>query len=158
LKSADGYEIYGATDKGTFKRLRTVSKKSSRWKHKKLIKGRQYKYYVTAYKNINGKRVILSRSLPVYSMTKGGKYGNPLKIRVKRPLVKVKQGKKVRLLVKVTGRKMKKTGKKIRYVSLDSSVASVSKEGVITGRKRGSCTVYCIARNGFSKKVKVKVE
>ena len=158
VKSADRYEIYGATDKGTFKRLRTVSKKSSRWKHKKLIKGRQYKYYVTAYKNINGKRVILSRSLPVYSMTKGGKYGNPLKIRVKRPLVKVKQGKKDRLLVKVTGRKMKKTGKKIRYVSLDSSVASVSKEGVITGRKRGSCTVYCIARNGFSKKVKVKVE
>ncbi len=158
VKSADGYEIYGAKDQGTYKRLRTVSKKSSRWKHKKLKKGRQYKYYVTAYKNINGKRVILSRSLPVYSMTKGGKYGNPLKIRVKRPLVSVKKGKKVRLRVKVTGRKMKKAGKKIRYVSLDPSVAKVSKKGVITGRKRGTCTIYCIARNGLSKKVKVKVK
>ena len=158
VKSADGYEIYGAKDQGTYKRLRTVSKKSSRWKHKKLKKGRQYKYYVTAYKNINGKRVILSRSLPVYSMTKGGKYGNPLKIRVKRPLVSVKKGKKVRLRVKVTGRKMKKAGKKVRYVSLDPSVAKVSKKGVITGRKRGTCTIYCIARNGLSKKVKVKVK
>ena len=129
-----------------------------KWTHKKLKKGRQYKYYVTAYKNINGKRVILSRSLPVYSMTKGGKYGNPLKIRVKRPLVSVKKGKKVRLRVKVTGRKMKKAGKKIRYVSLDPSVAKVSKKGVITGRKRGTCTIYCIARNGLSKKVKVKVK
>ena len=158
VKSADGYEIYGAKDQGTYKRLRTVSKKSSRWKHKKLKKGRQYKYYVTAYENINGKRVILSRSLPVYSMTKGGKYGNPLKIRAKRPLVSVKQGKKVRLRVKVTGRKMKKAGKKIRYVSLDPSVAKVSKKGIVTGKKRGTCTVYGIAWNGLSKKVKVKVK
>lgn len=35
VKSAEGYEIYGAKDQGMYKRLRTVSKKSSRWKHKK---------------------------------------------------------------------------------------------------------------------------
>ena len=69
-----------------------------------------------------------------------------------------KKSKKARLRVKVTGRKIKKAGKKIRYVSLDPSVAKVSKKGVITGRKRGTCTIYCIARNGLSKKVKVKVK
>lgn len=158
VKSADGYEIYGAKYNGKYKRLQTVSKKSVKWKHKRLKKGRQYKYYVTAYKNIGGKHVILSRSLPVYSMTKGGKYGNPLKIRVKKSLVRVKAGKKVRLRVKLTGKKMGKTGKKVRYVSLNPSVAKVSKKGIVTGRKCGTCTVYCIAQNGLSKKVKIKVK
>lgn len=157
VKSADGYEIYGAKYNGKYKRLQTLRKKAGKWRHKRLKKGRQYKYYVTAYKNIGGKRAILSKSLPVYSRTKGGKYGNPLKVWVKRSLVSVKSGKKIRLRVKVKGKKIKKAEKKVRYVSSNSFVAKVSKKGVITGKKCGNCTVYCIAQNGLSKKVKVKV-
>ncbi len=158
VKSADGYEIYGAKSNGKYKRLRTVNKKSNNWTHKKLKKGTQYKYYVKAYKKVDGKRVILAKSLPVYSTTKGGKYGNPLKIELKKTRVSVKSGKKVRIRVKVTGKKISKAGKKVRYVSSNPSVAKVSKKGVITGKKRGSCTIYCIAQNGLYKKVKVKVK
>ena len=43
----------------------------------------------------------------------------------------------------------------MRYVSSNPSVAKVSSKGIITGKKRGSCTVYCIARNGVYKKIKV---
>lgn len=158
VKSADGYEIYGAKSNGKYKRLRTVSKKSNNWTHKKLKKGTQYKYYVKAYRKIGGKQVILAKSLPVYSTTKGGKYGNPLKIELKKTRVSVKSGKKVRIRVKVTGKKISKAGKKVRYVSSNPSVAKVSKKGVITGKKPGSCTIYCIAQNGLYKKVKVKVK
>lgn len=158
VKSADGYEIYGAKSNGKYKRLRTVNKKSNNWTHKKLKKGTQYKYYIKAYKKIDGKRVILAKSLPVYSTTKGGKYGNPLKIELKKTHVSVKSGKKVRIRVKVTGKKISKAGKKVRYVSSNPSVAKVSKKGVITGKKRGSCMIYCIAQNGLYKKVKVKVK
>lgn len=157
VKSADGYEIYGAESNGTYKRLRTVSKKSDTWKHKKLKKGKSYKYYVTAYQKAGGKKIVLAKSLPVYSTAAGGKYGNPSKITAKKTYVSVKSGKKVRLHVQVTGKKLSKTGKKVRYVSSNPAVAKVSGQGVITGKKRGSCTVYCIARNGLYKKVKVKV-
>lgn len=157
VKSADGYEIYGAASNGKYKLLRTTGKKTVKWTHKKLKNGKQYKYYVIAYKTIDGKRVILSKSLPVYSMTKGGKYGNPSKIGIKKTNVSVKSGKKISLRVKVTGKKLSKTGKTVRYVSSNPSVATVSKKGVIIGKKHGSCTIYCIARNGLYKKVKVTV-
>lgn len=158
VKSADGYEIYGAKSNRKYQHLRTVSKKSDQWKHKKLKKGEQYKYYVRAYKKVGKKRVVLAKSLSVYSTTKGGKYGNPSKIKVKNTRVSVKSGKKYRLNVSVAGKKIKKSEKKVRYVSSNTSIAKVSSKGVITGKKRGSCTVYCITRNGMSKKVKVKVK
>ncbi len=157
VKSADGYEIYGAKSNGKYKHLQTVNNRSVRWKHKKLKNGTQYKYYVKAYKKIGGRRVILAQSLPVYSTTTGGKYGNPSKIVVKKTHVSVKSGKKIRLRVNVTGKKVSKTGKKVRYVSSNPSVATVSKKGVVIGKKRGSCTIYCIAQNGLYKEVKVKV-
>ncbi|MCI8490456.1 MAG: hypothetical protein HFJ04_09520 [Lachnospiraceae bacterium] len=157
VKAADGYEIYGAKSNGKYKRLQTVSKKSDKWKHKKLKKGKQYKYYVKAYQKIDGKRVVLAQSPPVYSTTKGGKYGNPSKIEVTKTRVSVKSGKRVRLRVKVTGKKIRNAGKKVRYISSNPSVAKVSNNGVITGKKRGSCTIYCITQNGLYKKVKVKV-
>lgn len=158
VDSADGYEIYGAKNNGKFKCLGTVSGDFKNWKHNKLKKGTQYKYYVTAYKSIGGQRVVLSKSLPVYGITKGGKYGNPSKISEKRSRINIKRGKKIKLRIKVKGKKMKKSGKKVRYVSANPSVAKVSKKGVISGKKRGTCTVYCITQNGLTKKIKVKVK
>ncbi len=157
VKSADGYKIYGAENSKKVKCLKTVSKKTNSWKHKNLKKGKQYKYYVTAYKNVNGKRVVLAQSLTAFSITNGGKYGNPSKIETKKTSVSVKTGKTVRLKVKVAGKKLSPAGKKLRFVSSDPSVAKVSSKGVITGKKFGSCTVYCIAQNGLYKKIKVKV-
>lgn len=158
VSSADGYDIYGAKSNGKYERIQTVSKKSVKWTHKKLKKGKSYKYYVQAYKEIGGKRVVLGKSLDVYSTTKGGKYGNASKVSAKKTRISVKSGKKVRLSVKAAGKKLNKTAKKIRYVSSNPAVAKVSSKGVITGKKRGSCTVYCIAGNGVYKKVKVTIK
>lgn len=158
VSSADGYDIYGAKSNGKYERIQTVSKKSVKWTHKKLKKGKSYKYYVQAYKEIGGKRVVIGKSLDVYSTTKGGKYGNASKVSAKKTRVSVKSGKKVGLSVKVAGKKLNKTAKKIRYVSSNPAVAKVSSKGVITGKKRGSCTVYCIAGNGVYKKVKVTIK
>lgn len=158
VKSADGYYIYGAKANGKYKCLRTVSKKVLRWKRTGLKKGTQYRYYVMAYKIIDGKRVSLSKSLPAYSTTKGGKYGNPVKLQTKQTLVTVKSGKKVKLKVKAAGKKMNKASKKVRYISANPSIAKVSKKGIVTGGKRGTCYIYCVAWNGLSKKIKVRVK
>ncbi len=158
VKSADGYYIYGAKSNAKYKRLRTVNKKARRWKRTKLKKGTQYKYYVAAYKRIGGKRVIICKSLPVYSTTRGGKYGDPVKIKVKRRLVSVKCKKTARLGVRVTGRKLKKAERKVRYIASDPSIAKVSKKGTVTGVRSGTCYIYCVARNGLYKKVKIRVK
>lgn len=158
VKSADGYFIYGAKANGKYKCLRTVSKKVLRWKRTGLKKGTSYRYYVEAYKLIDGKRVSLTKSLPAYSMTKGGKYGNPVKLQTKRSLVSVKSGKKMKLKVKAAGKKMNKASKKVRYISANPSIAKVSKKGTVTGGRHGTCYVYCVAWNGLSKKIKVRVK
>lgn len=158
VKSADGYYIYGAKANGRYKCLRTVSKKVLRWKRTGLKKGTPYRYYVEAYKLIDGKRVSLSKSLPAYSTTKGGKYGNPVKLQTKRSLVSVKSGKKTKLKVKAAGKKMNKASKKVRYLSANPSIAKVSKKGIVTGGRRGTCYIYCVAWNGLSKKIKVRVK
>lgn len=158
VKSADGYFIYGAKANGKYKCLRTVSKKVLRWKRTGLKKGTQYRYYVMAYKIIDGKRVSLTKSLPAYSMTKGGKYGNPVKLQTKRSLVSVKSGKKMKLKVKAAGKKMNKASKKVRYISANPSIAKVSKKGTVTGGRHGTCYIYCVAWNGLSKKIKVRVK
>lgn len=153
--SADGYDIYGAKSNGKYERIQTVSKNSVKWTHKKLKKGKSYKYYVQAYQEIGGKRIVIAKSLDVYSTTKGGKYGNVSKVSAKKTRISVKAGKKAKLSAKAAGKKLNKTAKKMRYVSSNPSVAKVSSKGIITGKKRGSCTVYCIARNGVYKKIKV---
>lgn len=158
VKSADGYYIYGAKANGKYKCLRTVSKKILRWKRTGLKKGTPYRYYVEAYKLIDGMRVSLSKSLPAYSTTKGGKYGNPVKLQTKRSLVSVKSGKMIKLNVKAAGKKMNKASKKVRYISANPSIAKVSKKGIVTGGRRGTCYVYCVAWNGLSKKIKVRVK
>lgn len=158
ISSADGYYIYGARANAKYKCLRKVGKKALKWKHKSLKKGTQYKYYVVAYKIVNGKRVTISQSLPAYSFTKGGKYGNPAKIRLNKSSVSVRTKKTARLKGKVTGRKIKKADRKVRYISEDPSRARVSKKGTVTGVRHGTCYVYCIARNGLTKKVRIKVK
>lgn len=155
---ADGYMIYGAKSGGKYKCLRTVGKKVLRWKRVGLKKGTQYQYYVAAYRMMDGKRVICSKSLPVYGVTKGGKYGNPVRIRSKRSSVSVKSGAKVRLKVKISGKKLKKASRKIRYISTEPSIANVTKKGTVMGVSRGTCDIYCVAWNGLLKKVNVSVK
>lgn len=158
VESADGYFIYGAKSGAKYKRLRTVGKKGFQWKRTGLKKGTKYQYYVVAYKKIDGKQVLISKSLPVYSTTKGGKYGDPKRIQAKKSSVSVTQGKKVRIKGKVSGQKIEKAGKKLRYISTEPSIAKVSKKGIVTGVQCGSCYIYCVAWNGLSKKINVKVK
>ena len=46
----------------------------------------------------------------------------------------------------------------IKYESSNTSVAIVSSKGVITAKKKGTCTVYVYAQNGVYKKVNVTVK
>lgn len=48
--------------------------------------------------------------------------------------------------------------KQFRYASTDKKVAKVSKDGRIKATGAGECTVYVYARNGYARKISVRVE
>ena len=96
----------------------------------------------------------------MHAVTTGGKYGNAKKVTVNKGQVSIVAGKSFTLKVKVTNttKNVKYHVSAVRYKSSNSGVATVSKNGVIKGIKKGACTVYCYAPNGVYKAVKVTVK
>ncbi len=166
VADADGYVVLGnicnsGKKKYAYKVLKIIDKKTTTsYTHKSLKKDTYYKYIVQAYKMVDGKVSIIETSKTIHSATKAQKYANVKSLKVNKTTVKLnKKGSKFKLKVTQT-----KTGKKLvnhRAVSYESSnpaVATVSSKGVITAKKKGTCTIYVYAQNGIYKKVKVTVK
>lgn len=168
VKGADGYIIYSSRcnqgrKKHQLKKLTTItSGQTTSYTHKGLKKNSWYKYKVTAYKLVDGKKVRIGSSLCLHSLTKGGrKYANPSGVKVSKAKITLKKGKSTRIKAKAVLPKGKKTRRhtaEIRYVVSKPGIVSVSKKGKITGKKKGSCTVYAVAQNGVYRKIKIKVK
>ena len=90
-------------------------------------------------------------------------FTNSRAVTVKKKSVSLKKGKTYKIKVSVkklkAGKKLiaKCHTKKLRYVSSDKKVATVSSSGKIPAKGQGSCKVYAIAANGASAAVKVTV-
>ena len=58
IAGASGYTVYIATDKSTYKKVKTITKGSTiSYTKTKLKKGHTYKFKIRAYKTVNGKKV-----------------------------------------------------------------------------------------------------
>ena len=168
VSGADGYYVYGNrcnTDKVyKFKKLATLKGNDSTvFVHKDTAKNTFYKYYIKAYKVVDGKRVTISTSREIHLVTdvKGYKYGNPTKVTLSVKKHTLSKGKTFNLKNRVKVYSSKKVllhTDKIRYVSSDSSIAKVNSKGKITAKKAGSCNVYAIAQNGRAAKIAVTVK
>ncbi|MDD4369684.1 MAG: fibronectin type III domain-containing protein [Anaerostipes sp.] len=161
IKDADGYEIYGAKCSKNYKKIKTIkTNKTTEWTQKKLKKGTGYKYYIRSYKMINGKKRYLRRTDDIHVATSSGKYTNVKKM-TGTSSVKTKVGKTKKITIKIqlqkTYRKTLGHVAKVRYVSDNKGIATVSKKGVVTGKKKGTCYIYAYAENGVSKKIKVSI-
>lgn len=126
---------------------------------------KNYKLYITAYKVENGKRVRLAKSITIHIVgSKNKKYTNVKKVKVKKSSYKLSKGKTAKIKAKtykVYKKKKELSNKhatKFRYATSNSSVATVSKKGVIKAVGKGTCKVYVYARNGCTKAVKVTVK
>ncbi|MBQ6393341.1 MAG: Ig-like domain-containing protein, partial [Eubacterium sp.] len=73
---------------------------------------------------------------------------------------KLKAGKKLKLSAKAIRASSAKVKihRSIRYESTNTSIAEVSKKGIISARKKGTCYVYAYVQNGVSKTVKIVVK
>ena len=168
VSGADGYYVYGNrcnTDKVyKFKKLATLKGNDNTvFVHKKTAKNTFYKYYIRAYKVVDGKRVTISTSKEIHFVTdvKGYKYGNPTKVALSSKKCTLNKGKTFNLKNRVKVYSSKKVllhTDKVRYVSSDSRVAKVNSRGRITAEKAGSCNIYAIAQNGRAAKITVTVK
>lgn len=162
IKGADEYQIYGSKcgSKKSYKLITTIKDgNKTSYTQKKLEKGTAYKYIVCAYKNVGNTKVNLAVSKTVYTITKGGKYGVAKKVKVNDSSISLKV--KGTFKLKATEVKADKKIKQYRKVCFESSnkkIATVSKSGKITAKKKGTCYIYAYAQNGVCKKVKVTVK
>ena len=140
---------------------------------KKLSTTKNIKVYVAAYRTVetkNGetvtkKDVRIAKTIAGHVVgKKNKKYSNAKKIKLSKTSYTLKKGKKAKIKAKTVLQypKRKQLGdahaKEFRYASSDKSIATVSKSGKITAKKKGSCVIYVYARNGLAKKVKVTVK
>ena len=172
IDGVDGYDIFfsrcnNSGKKNTCKKVKTIKgNKTFKWTKSSLKKGKAYKAYVKAWVMKNGKKTYVRTSPMVHVFTSGGtkNYTNSKSVTVKKTSVSLKAGKAYK--IKATVNKLKKGKKlmptnhapKLRYVSSNKKIATVSKSGKITAKSKGSCKVYVIAVNGASKTIKVTVK
>jgi DNA-directed RNA polymerase subunit RPC12/RpoP len=156
IKGATQYTLYRAINGTKFKKYKTLNRTS--FTDKKLKNHTIYGYMVVA--NDSKK----TKSLKCYSVTGNmkGKQANVKKL-VASKNVKIIAGKKKKLKVKVTyfGKKKKSLSKRfgnsLRYASNETAIATVNKDGVVTGVREGHCNIYVYGQNGVYKSVSVTV-
>ncbi len=128
-----------------------------------LNQKKAYKFYVAGYKKKNGnikfnrKSFVSHVALPKYKQT------NVKKVVVKKSSIKIKVGQKSKIKAKIASENKKKRTvdrkhvSRYRYYSSNKSVATVTKNGLIKGEKKGNCKIYVIAHNGIKKVIKVTI-
>ncbi|MCD8076954.1 MAG: Ig-like domain-containing protein [Lachnospiraceae bacterium] len=167
IPGADGYVIYGAKcGSDTYKKLKTItSSKTTSWTRKSLKANSAYKYYVKAYRLVNGKKKFIKKSNLIHLSTKGGKYTNVSKVKITNVTdskLTLKVGKTKTLKVKTTLAETKKVLRKhmdvLTYSTTDKTIATVSSKGKIKAKKKGTCYIYVQAASGYYAKVKVTVK
>lgn len=171
LPDAEGYDLYQSkcnVGTKTYKVKYTKTFKDGE-KHtyqlKGLKKGVWYKNRIYAWKMVDGKKVIIGKSLTVHHYHKKNKdkskWSNPTGIKLSKTKLTIAKGKTAKLTAKAlvpAKKNLGKHGKKIRYVVSNSAIVSVSSNGKVKAKKKGKCTIYVVVQSGLKKKVKVTVK
>ena len=173
VTSADGYSVYVQYCGKNFsaKSLHQVKsgKKTEitvkRVNGKKLDTTKNFKLYVMAWQWRDGKKSTLAKTLTIHIAGKGSvKYTNVKKIQGKKSSYTLKKGDTVTLHPKAIlydRRKKQLSGehtKEFRYLSSNKKIATVTAGGKVKAKGTGNCIIYIFAKNGCSRKIKIKVK
>ena len=158
---AAGYDVFWHYCDGSinYKKAGTVKNGKLSMTHKNLRSNREYKYFVAAYKMV---KIYIAKSNEMHVAMKQARTTNAVSIKVNRTTVILKPGKTFRLKCQLTGENRKKKllshSSPYRYYTANSKIATVSQNGVIRAKAKGSCSIYILASNGVYKRVTVKVK
>ena len=177
VSDADGYLVYGSRcnhdgKKYTKKLIKTIKgNKTVSWTQKALKKATYYKYQIKAYKIVDGKKVIIAKSVDVHAVTKGGKHCVASSVKVTKIAGKKVSGKSLKLTLSKgktakiqaveTPAEKNKTIHKHRALSYETSnskVATVTENGKIKAVGKGTCSIWVYAQNGVYKTITITVK
>ncbi len=172
VNGAEGYDIFFARCNSggkeiACKKVKTISgNKTFSWKKTGLKKKTAYKMYVKAFAAKDGKKTYIRTSPTMHAFTSGydKNYTNAKAVTLKEKTVTLKKGKTYKIEASVKKLKSKKKlmtkghAPKLRYLSSDKKIVTVSNSGKIAAKAKGVCTVYVYAHNGLSKSIKVTVK
>lgn len=172
IPGADGYIVYGAyCGSKKYEKLATIKDpektdfKVSKLGGKSINQNKNTKYYVVAYKLVDGKRVRITKSLLVRMVSKkNDTFTYPESVELEKSKFKLKEGKKATIKATTLLADDKKKlmsniyGPEFRYASDNPEVATVSKNGKITAVGKGTCTIWVYSRNGNAVAVDVTVK
>lgn len=161
---ATGYDVYWSYCDGriNYKKVGTVKSGKLSMSHKKLKKDHEYKYFIAAYKMVEGRKIYIARSNNVHVALKQASTTNAASIKVNRTEIALSVGKTFQLKCSLKAEDSRKDlvshTSPFRYYTTNSKVATVNKDGVIKAKGKGVCTIYILANNGVYKKVTVTVK
>ena len=170
VAKADGYDVYMAyCKKGKYtvvksvKSAKTLSAMINKLDKKAVNQKDNVKCYIVAYKKVDGKKVIIGKSITGHAVgKKNTTVTDTKKIQVGKSAYSLKKGKtaKIKAAIVKKNNKLPLFGHtaQFRYDTSNKKVATVSKDGKITAKEKGTCYVYIYAVNGCTKKVKVTVK
>lgn len=170
VAKADGYDVYMAyCKKGKYtvvksvKSAKTLSMTINKLDKKAVNQKDNVKCYVVAYKKVAGKKVTIGKSITGHAVgKKNTTVTDAKKIQVRKSAYSLNKGKtaKIKATIVKKNNKLPLFGHtaKFRYDTSNKKVATVSKDGKITAKGKGTCYVYIYAVNGCAKKVKVTVK
>ena len=126
---------------------------------KKLKKGRSYRFVVQAYKLVDGTKVTVSIAKTVHIVTSGGKKASAKGIKFSKAKATLKKGKTLNLKAsEIKNKKPLPRCRKVMFESDNVKIAAVTKQGKVTAKAKGKCTIYIYAQNGLYKQVKIVVK
>ena len=161
---ATGYDVYWSYCDGriNYKKVGTVKSGKLSMSHKKLKKDHEYKYFIAAYKMVEGRKIYIARSNDVHVALKQASTTNAASIKVNRTEIALSVGKTFQLKCSLKAEDSRKDlvshTSPFRYYTTNRKVATVNKDGVIKAKGKGVCTIYILANNGVYKKVTVTVK
>lgn len=170
VAKADGYDVYMAyCKKGKYtvvksvKSAKTLSVTINKLDKKAVNQKDNVKCYVVAYKKVAGKKVTIGKSITGHAVgKKNTTVTDAKKIQIRKSAYSLNKGKtaKIKATIVKKNNKLPLFGHtaKFRYDTSNKKVATVSKDGKITAKGKGTCYVYIYAVNGCAKKVKVTVK
>ena len=173
VTGASGYDIFLSKCSSTkdsrkpSRKVKTIKGSDTlKWTRKNLKAKTAYKVYVKAWIRKDGKKKYVAASPLMHAFTTGStkKYTNAKSVTVNDTEVTLAAYQTFQ--IKATVKKLKSSRKlmpknhaaKVRYLSSDKNIATVTSKGVITADESGTCTIYVYAHNGVRTSVKVTVE
>jgi|GEM_PF-2972037 len=165
VTGADGYQIYGSkcNSEGVKRKYKLVDEitnpKTVKWTANDLEENTYYKFYIKAYKNVNGKKKKLTISKTIHATTISSKYGVAQSIKVNKSKVKLKKGKTFKIVAREINKDRRiATHRPICFESANKKIATVDENGVVKAKKKGTVKIWVYAQNGIHKAVKIKVK